>query len=120
MMYREVLGEVEEIILPEARGDIEHAWHLFIIRLRLDRLAKNRNEIAHALRRENIGTGVHFHGLHLHQYYRERLGMKPEDCPNATRVSHEIISLPLHPQLTEKDMRDIVAALKKVLAHAVR
>jgi len=118
MMYREVLKDVEEIVLPGAGPGVEHAWHLFIIRLRLDKLAKTRNEIAYALRRENIGTGVHFHGLHLHQYYREALGMKPEDYPNATQVSHEILSLPLHPQLTEEDLRDIVAALKKVLAHA--
>lgn len=118
MMYREVLKDVEEIILPETSENVEHAWHLFIIRLRLDKLAKTRNEIAHALRRENIGTGVHFYGLHLHQYYRETLGMKPEDYPNATQASREVLSLPLHPQLTEEDMRDIVAALKKVLAHA--
>lgn len=119
-MYQRVLSEVDEIVLPGEIEDREHAWHLFVIRLRLDRLDKSRNEIAYELRRENIGTGIHFHGLHLHKYYREVLGMKPEDLPNATRVSDEILSLPLHPQITDYHLHQVVAALKKVLAHSRR
>ena len=119
-LYRTVLEDLDEIELPEARGPVEHAWHLFIIRLRLDRLSRSRDEIAFDLRRENIGTGIHFYGLHLHRYYRETLGMRPEDLPNATKLSNEVLSLPLHPQLSEKDVRDVVAALKKVLHHARR
>lgn len=118
LLYSDVLRDVEEITLPTVREEIEHAWHLFIIRLRLDRLNLTRNEIAHALRRENIGTGFNFYGLHLHRYYRETLGMRPEDLPNATQVSNEVLSLPLHPQLSDKDVRDVVTALKKVLSHA--
>lgn len=117
-MYRTVLRDVDEVILPDTCGDVDHAWHLFIVRLRLDYLTKSRDEIVHELRRENIGTGIHFYGLHLHKYYREVAGMKPEDYPNATRVSNEVISLPLHPQLSEKDVHDVAAALKKVLHHA--
>ena len=117
-MYRAVLSGVEEIKLPPVAEDIEHAWHLFVIRLKLDMLCKTRDEIAYALRRENIGTGVHFYGLHLHAYYQETLGMKPEDYPVATQASHEILSLPLHPQISEKNIHEVVSALKKVLAHA--
>ena len=117
-MYRAVLEEVDEIELPPDDAHIEHAWHLYIIRLHLDRLSKTRDEIAHDLRRENIGTGVHFYGLHLHPYYREHLGTRPQDCPEATRVSESVLSLPLHPQLTDKNLNEVVTALKKVLAHA--
>ncbi len=117
-MYRTVLSDVDEIELPHVSGDIEHAWHLFIIRLKLDRLALTRDEVAQALRRENIGTGVHFYGLHLHAYYRETLGMTPESLPAATQVSREILSLPLHPRISDKDVHEVVSALKKVLAHA--
>ena len=119
-MYRAVLGDVEEIVLPPdcARG--AHAWHLFMVRLRLDKLSRSRDEIAADLRRENIGTGVHFYGLHLHPYYRETLGLRPEDLPEATKASGEILSLPLHPQLTDKNLHEVVSALKKVLAHRQR
>lgn len=117
-MYHAVLKDLDEIELLDVRPDVDHAWHLFIIKLRLDRLTRTRDEIAYDLRRENIGTGIHFYGLHLHQYYREALGMRPEDCPVATQVSQEILSLPLHPQMTDKNVHEIVAALKKVLHHA--
>ncbi len=117
-MYKAVLSEMDELVLPAEDPHIEHAWHLYIVRLKLDRLTKTRDEIAYDLRRENIGTGVHFYGLHLHPYYREQLGMRPEDLPEATRVSESVLSLPLHPQLTDKNLHEVVTALKKVLAHA--
>lgn len=117
-MYSAVLSDVDEISLPEAQADTEHAWHLYVIRLKLDLLKRTRDELAYDLRRENIGTAVHFHGLHLHPYYRDALGMKPEDYPEATRASHEILSLPLHPQLSDKNIHEVVSALKKVVAHA--
>lgn len=117
-MYRAVLEDVEEIDLLDVLPDREHAWHLFVIQLKLDRLTMGRDEIAYELRRENIGTGVHFYGLHLHRYYQEALGMKPEDCPEATRASRRILSLPLHPQLSDKNVHEVVTALKKVLFHA--
>ncbi len=116
-LYRALLSDIEEISLPAERDYIDHAWHLFIIRLKLDRLSRTRDEIAQDLRRENIGTGVHFYGLHLHPYYREQLGLTPEDFPEATRASEDILSLPLHPQLTDKNVQEVVLALKKVLAH---
>ncbi len=117
-MYLAVLQDVEEIELPTVQPESEHAWHLFVIRLKPELLTRSRDEIAYDLRQENIGTGVHFYGLHLHQYYRESLGMQPEDYPVATALSKQILSLPLHPQLSDKDVNEVVAALKKTLAHA--
>ena len=116
-MYRAVLSEVDEITLPVEREGVEHAWHLYIVRLNLNKLSRSRDEIAQDLRRENIGTGVHFYGLHLHPYYRETLGLRPEDYPEATSASEDILSLPLHPQITDKNLHEVVFALKKVLAH---
>ena len=97
--------------------EVEHALHLFIIKLNLDKLRHDRNEIMHDLRRENIGTGVHFHALHLHRYYAEHLGMRPEHYPVATSVSNRILSLPLHPQLSDRHIHEVVSALKKVLSY---
>jgi dTDP-4-amino-4,6-dideoxygalactose transaminase len=117
-MYRAVLGEIDEIELPRVIDNVEHAWHLMMIRLKLDKLDKNRDEIAAELRRENVGTGVHFLGLHLHQYYRENLGYGKQDLPNATMASYSVLSLPLYPGMTDKNVHEVVAALKKVLPHA--
>jgi dTDP-4-amino-4,6-dideoxygalactose transaminase/nucleoside-diphosphate-sugar epimerase len=116
-MYLSVLPEIDEIDTPGIIEGVEHAWHLMIVRLRLDRLSVGRAEVSAALRRENIGTGVHFYGLHLHQYYQQVLGLRPEDLPNATQASNEILSLPLYPGMTDKNVREVVDALKKVVSH---
>ncbi len=117
-MYNTVLPELDEIRVPRIIDDVEHAWHLMIVCLKLDKLKKNREEIAYALRRENVGTGFHFWGLHLHRYYEESLGLKPEDLPNATRVSKEVLSLPLWPGMSDKNVHEVVAALKKVIYYS--
>jgi dTDP-4-amino-4,6-dideoxygalactose transaminase/nucleoside-diphosphate-sugar epimerase len=119
-LYEAALAGIDEITLPRVRDDVVHAWHLFIIRLRLDRLRLTRDELREELRRENIGTGLHFYGLHLHQYYREAQGWTPESCPNATAASLDMISLPLFPLMEDKHVRQVADALKKVLAHARR
>lgn len=117
-IYQAALADVEEITLPVTRGGVDHAWHLYVVRLRLDLLSRSRDEIAYDLRRENIGTGVHFFGLHLHRFYREKLGMRPDDLPEATRASYDILSLPLYPDMTDRHVHETVTALKKVLRHA--
>jgi dTDP-4-amino-4,6-dideoxygalactose transaminase/nucleoside-diphosphate-sugar epimerase len=116
-MYDEVLADIPEIQLPFRASDICHAWHLYVIRLDLDALRCSRDEFAHALRQENIGTGVHFYGLHLHAYYQETLGFHPEDLPVATAASHRILSLPLHPQLSDKNVHQVGTAVRKVVEH---
>lgn len=116
-MYLSVLSGMDEIEVPSVSPDVEHGWHLFIIKLNLEKLKRTRNEIMYDLRRENIGTGIHFYGLHLHRYYAETLGMRPGEYPVATAVSNRVISLPLHPQLSDRHIHEVVSALKKVLSY---
>lgn len=117
-LYRKALAGVQEVQLQRVDEPTEHAWHLMIARFKIDKLSKTRDEIAQALRRENIGSGFHFWGLHLHQYYRETLGCKPEDTPNATAASYEVLSLPLYPGMTDKNVLEVVDAIKKVIEFA--
>ncbi|MBM3289353.1 MAG: aminotransferase class I/II-fold pyridoxal phosphate-dependent enzyme, partial [Candidatus Hydrogenedentes bacterium] len=119
-IYTSVLSDVEEIELPRVIDGVDHAWHLYVVVLRLGLLKLSREEIARLLRQENVGTGVHFVALHKHRYYRETLGVRDADLPHASALSDAILSLPLHPRLTDKNGRDVVDALKKVLAHARR
>ncbi len=114
--YRTLLEDIEEIELPQTVHE-GHAWHLMVVRLRLDRLTMTRDEIAQAMIRENVEARVHFLALHLHQYYRETLGVKPEDLPHATAASMSVLSLPLHPRLTDKNVQESVDTLKKILYH---
>jgi dTDP-4-amino-4,6-dideoxygalactose transaminase len=119
-MYTLALSSIDEIVVPKVIDGVDHAWHLFIVRLKLDGLSTSRQEIMQALRKENIGTGIHFTALHTHKYFRETLGYSRNDLPRASAASDEILSLPLHPRLTDKNVKEVVDAMKKVIRHARR
>lgn len=118
LRYYSSLSEMDEIILPTVKDYVQHAWHLYIIRIDTKKIKKTRDEIAFMLRQENIGTGIHFYGVHLHPYIQQVCGVKPEDCPVSTQISSEILSLPLHPLMTEESVQYVVDAVKKVIYYA--
>ncbi len=68
------------------------------------------------LKRENIGTGLHFKAIHHHPYYRDTLGIKPGALANADYASDRILSLPLFPRMTMADVSDVVEGVKTVIA----
>jgi perosamine synthetase len=106
--------------LPEDPPDRSHAWHLFIIRLVLDRLAIDRAAVIAALRNLGIGTSVHFIPLHLHPYYQRRWGTRPADHPVARAEYDRVISLPLWPGMRAEDVDMVVGALVSTLDGARR
>lgn len=97
-----------------------HARHLYTVLLDVDRLTAGRDAIQDALFRENIGTGIHYVSLHLQEYYRKTYGFRPEDFPNARYISERTLSLPLSPKLTDCEVNDVIAAVKKVMGRHVR
>lgn len=113
-VYEKGLKYIDEIEIPEEEKGTRHAWHLYIIKLRLERLKAGRDEIFKALRSENIGVNVHYRPLHLHSFYQKRFGYKRGDFPVAERCFERIITLPLFAGMKEKDGRDVIAAVKKV------
>jgi UDP-4-amino-4,6-dideoxy-N-acetyl-beta-L-altrosamine transaminase len=114
-MYNEAFGETPEIQTPVVNTDVRHAWHLYVIQLDLERLNINRAQFIEALREENIGTSVHFIPVHLHPHYHATYGYKRGDFPNTERVYDRIVSLPLYPKMTEEDVEEVIAAVKKVV-----
>ena len=115
MNYAKAFADLQEIEIPTCRNDVQHAWHLFVIQLNLERLKINRNQFVEALREKEIGTSVHFIPLHLHPYYRDKFGYKPEDFPNASAAFERIISLPIFPKMTEGDVRDVIVAVRQIV-----
>ena len=113
--YDEAFAELPLRIPPPAEPDTTHARHLYTFLVDLDRLAATRDGVLDALQAENIGCGVHFVGVHLHDYYRKAFDLSPEDFPNATFISERTISIPLSPKLTDQDVDDVIAAVRKVL-----
>lgn len=119
-LYNEGFADCPEITTPAILDDVQHAWHLYIIQLDLNKIQIERSEFIQLLKKENIGTSVHFMPLHLHPYYRKTFGYKPNDFPNATWIYERIISLPLYPRMTEKDVVGVIEAVKKIIGHKRR
>lgn len=114
-LYREGLEPLGAFDLPVEREDCESAWHLFPIRIREGALSITRDEMIEELRERNIGTSVHFIAVHTFSYYREKYGYAAEDYPIAYTESERLISLPLHPGLSDGDVGDVLGAVKDVV-----
>jgi dTDP-4-amino-4,6-dideoxygalactose transaminase len=104
---------VEPPIWPSP--DVVHAWHLYPIRLRADRLKIDRAAVIEELKALGIGTSVHFIPLHLHPYYRRTYGYEPTDLPIATREYDREISLPIYPSLGADGVARVVDSLATIL-----
>ncbi len=114
-MYDKSFADLPEIRTPACQPDVQHAWHLYVIRLELERLRITRNEFIEALKKAGIGTSVHFIPLHLHPYYCNTFGYKPQDFPDASAVFDCIISLPIYPRMTEANVQGVIAAVRKIV-----
>lgn len=114
--YTKAFAGMPEIALQQVRADRQSGWHLYVIRIRASRLAEghNRDTVFRALRAENIGVNVHYIPVTWHPYYRER-GHGPGECPVADAAYAELLSLPMFPTMTDADVDDVIAAVRKVL-----
>lgn len=97
--YLKNLSLVDAVKPPLVEKDSVHAWHIFMIRLRLKQLTINRDRFIVELNQAGIGTSVHFIPLFRQTYFRRRFKLNPKDFPNADRAYHEAITLPFYPAL---------------------
>jgi dTDP-4-amino-4,6-dideoxygalactose transaminase len=106
---------LEALEIPVERPEVDHAWHLYTVRLRPGVLSIGRDRFIQELTARNIGTSVHFIPVHLHPYYRQKYGYNPRDFPVAYDAYQRLVSLPLHPMLSDTDVSDVVAAVQDVV-----
>ncbi|MCZ7668229.1 MAG: DegT/DnrJ/EryC1/StrS family aminotransferase [Chloroflexi bacterium] len=98
--------------------DTVHARHLYTLMIDEETCGISRDAFMKELHQLNIGSGVHYLGVHLHPYYVERFGYKPADFPNATWVSKCTVSIPLSPSLKNEDVEDVIDAVKTIVTGA--
>lgn len=110
-LYNQAFSNIEALEIPVQRPYVEHAWHLYVLRLKPELLTINRAEFIEQLAQHNIGTSVHFIPIHLHPYYRDKYGYNPQDLPIAYNTYQRILSLPLNPKMTEQDAKDVIVAV---------
>jgi len=116
-LYQEGLASIDAITLrAAAEGTTRHAWHLFIVNLKLERVSCDRDRFMELLRERGIGTGLHFTAVHLHRYYRDRYGHAPGDLPHTEAASESVISLPLFPDMNESDVVRVCDTIRQLAA----
>lgn len=114
-LYDQFLAECESARPLAMDSQVEHAFHLYVIKLALDRLDVDRDMIYSEIRQQGIGVNVHYIPVYLHPFYRERFGLKPGLCPAAEAAFAQIMSLPIHPNLSDGEVEQIVATLMRIL-----
>jgi UDP-4-amino-4-deoxy-L-arabinose-oxoglutarate aminotransferase len=115
-LYTEKFSDIDEILpLSMPNYDFRHSWHLFIVRLNIEKAGFSRDDFMQRLKEKHIGTGLHFRAVHLQKYYTEVMGMKAGMLPHTEWNSERICSLPLFPDMTVEDVNDVVNAIKDVL-----
>lgn len=114
-IYDEMLNDRPELEPLAVRSDAQHAWHLYVIRIRPDRLRIDRDALIEALKAEGVGIAVHFIPLHLHSFYRDTFGYRPEDFPVASAAAETILSLPLFTLMSDDDVRYVGTTLRRIL-----
>ena len=113
--YQAAFEYCEDLQIPAERDDVQHAWHLYVLRLNLERCSLSRDQFTIEMRERNIGCSVHFVPIHLHSYYREKYRHTPDQFPIALREYQRMVSLPLSPSMNEADVQDVIDAVMSIL-----
>lgn len=116
--YSEAFADIDGVGIPRVDPHVDHAWHLYPIRITAGSHGSERERVFRALRAEGVGVNVHYIPVHLHPYYRKRFGYKAGAYPNAESASVELISVPMFHGLSDSDVDRVIAAVRTVMKEA--
>lgn len=111
--YRESLQNLP-VTLPWQHPDCYSAYHLYVVRLILDRIGKTRKQVFEELRAAGIHVHVHYIPVHTQPYYR-KMGFRPGDFPETERYYEEALTLPMYSALTDAGQDKVIRALGDIL-----
>ncbi len=114
--YNAAFALCDALQMPVERPEVESAWHLYALRLNLDRLTIDRARFIEELKARNIGASVHFIPVHIHPYYRDKYRYNPDDFPVAYRAYQRLVSLPLNLRMSDADVQDVIDAVLDIVA----
>jgi perosamine synthetase len=112
--YTTTFANVPSLEVPHDLADRTTSWHLYILRLRTDKLTIDRDRFIVELKHRGIGTSVHFIPLHLHPFYQTKFGYKPGDLPIADAQYHRALSLPIFPTMSGDAINSVIAAVSEI------
>ena len=112
--YRDALSDQTCLELPLELSNRRHSWHLFAVRLHLDRVRIDRDGFAKALSERGVATSLHWIPLHLHRYYRQTFGTGPGLFPVAEAEADRLITLPLFAGMTDAEQDHVVSSIREI------
>ncbi len=107
------LGDLVKVLVR--RPYVRAACHLYALQVLTENLKATRDQVMHEIQADNVGIGIHFRGVHLHPFYRQRFGFAPGMLPNTEYASERVISIPLYPGLSEADQEYVIQVVRRVL-----
>ena len=114
-VYTQAFADMEELEVPPNDHRSRHAWHLYILRLNLDKMAIDRSQFIDELRRRGICASVHFIPIPLHPYFATQTALASYSCPEALRLYPRILSLPLFPAMTLDQVLLVCSSVKDIV-----
>jgi len=114
--YQQAFANTSSLEVPTIREDVEHGWYLYVLRLQLNRLTIERDRFVQELKVRNIGSGIYYKPIHMHPYYRDKYGYRPEDFPVALEQYKRVLALPLSARMSDEDCRNVIDAVLDVVA----
>ena len=115
--YEEAFADLPLTLPALSEPETRHAFHLYTVLVDEEKAGISRDEFLHTMPAENIGVGVHYLSIPEHPYYAGRFVWNPEAYPNAMRVGRRTVSLPLSANLTDGDVGDVIAAVRRIVGH---
>lgn len=113
--YDESFNDLPVQLPPKALSNDVHSWHLYVLRLGSETNI-SRERFIELMAERGVGCSVHFIPLHLHPYWRDTYGLKPEDFPNTIHAYERAVSLPLYTKMSDEDAARVVTAVKETLS----
>jgi perosamine synthetase len=111
--YTDAFSSLGELLLPEIQADRSTAWHLYVLRLRPNRLRVDRDSFMRALSARGVSCSVHFIPLHLQPYYQHTYGYRVSDFPSAERQFDSCLSIPIFPGMTDQEIEHVIQAVQE-------
>lgn len=111
--YDETFAGISGLRTPPDPVESDPMYHLYAIEVR-EAFGCDRTTFVNALHAENIGVQVHYVPLHFHPYFQEAYGYERGQFPETERVYEGLVSLPLFPEMTDGDVRDVVRAVERL------
>ena len=112
--YFEILSKTNLILPIKDNKNFKSSWHLFVIRI-LSNNKINRDKISNLLKKNGIGSSVHYVPIHKHTFWKKNLRLKSKNFKNTEIISKEILSLPIYPDLKLKDVKKISQVLVSLI-----